>query len=350
MRMVSSSASRVWISSGSPCVARRRDVVAEALRLRFRRRVLVVIVEARFADGDDFRMLGEAHDVGRLEVQLLVGVVRMRADRAVDIVEALGDGEHLIEAADARRDRHHGADACRASTRHHAVEIGGEVAEIQVAVVVDEHRFLCVPPVACGDERDCSDLPALLRLGWTERRPWPPLRDRRSAGRRPAARGRRSPDCRRPLRAQHIEAAGLRCKSQRLQQLGCGRRHHGLYKDGELANKLRRHIENGLHACRIGLLLRPRLLGGEISVRVRDDGPDGVEVFRHRLLVHGLTRFSIKGIGRVTASPCRPRSRAPGVGILPSQFLKIIDSERCARLPRLFARSALMRLTIASWL
>ncbi|MNL74153.1 hypothetical protein D3C87_1997270 [compost metagenome] len=38
----------------------------------------------------------------------------------------------------------------------------------------------------------------------------------------------------------------------------------------------------------------------------------------------------------------------PGEGTLPSQFLAIIDSEREARLPIPLARSALMRVAIAS--
>ena len=39
---------------------------------------------------------------------------------------------------------------------------------------------------------------------------------------------------------------------------------------------------------------------------------------------------------------------SPGAGRTPSKFLKIIDNVRCARLPKLFASSALARLTIAS--
>jgi hypothetical protein len=41
---------------------------------------------------------------------------------------------------------------------------------------------------------------------------------------------------------------------------------------------------------------------------------------------------------------------APHAGILPSQFLLIIDSERLARLPMPLARSELIRVAIASGL
>jgi len=42
--------------------------------------------------------------------------------------------------------------------------------------------------------------------------------------------------------------------------------------------------------------------------------------------------------------------KAPGLGSTPPSWRAIMLSERCARLPRSLARSALMRLTIASWL
>ena len=71
-----------------PGLARGGDVAAEAFGLRLGRRVLVVVVEARLADGDDLRVLREAHDlVGRMS-QLLVRVVGMRADRAIDVVDS----------------------------------------------------------------------------------------------------------------------------------------------------------------------------------------------------------------------------------------------------------------------
>lgn len=47
---MSSSASRAWMTSGSPVSAGRRDVAAESLGLR-RAIALVVVVETRLADG-----------------------------------------------------------------------------------------------------------------------------------------------------------------------------------------------------------------------------------------------------------------------------------------------------------
>ena len=91
---MSSSASRAWISSGRP-VSRaaamwRRKPSACASGV-----MLVVVVEARLADGDHLRMRGQAHDLLERDVELLVRVVRMRADRAVDVGVRLRDGEQL---------------------------------------------------------------------------------------------------------------------------------------------------------------------------------------------------------------------------------------------------------------
>ncbi len=60
-----------------PGLARRRDVIAEALFLRFARAVVVEIVEAGFADGDDFVGFGQRDDVGCADIELFIGVMRM---------------------------------------------------------------------------------------------------------------------------------------------------------------------------------------------------------------------------------------------------------------------------------
>ena len=64
---MSSSASREWITSGSPVVARGRDVGTEALFLGRARGLVVEIVEPGFADGDHFRVSRFSDQVGRRE-------------------------------------------------------------------------------------------------------------------------------------------------------------------------------------------------------------------------------------------------------------------------------------------
>ena len=59
-----------------------RDVGAEAVFLRLARRVVVVVVETGLAKRNDFGLARARDEVGRADVEFLMGVVRMRADRA----------------------------------------------------------------------------------------------------------------------------------------------------------------------------------------------------------------------------------------------------------------------------
>ena len=107
---------------------------------------LVVVVEPGLADGDAFGMGGEPHEVGGLDVQFLVRVMRMRADRAPDLVGcASAIAVISVELLDPGGDRHHAGDAGRLGARQHAVAIGGERGEIEMAVAVDQHVRLRRP-------------------------------------------------------------------------------------------------------------------------------------------------------------------------------------------------------------
>src|SRR4029077_7576658 len=76
----------------------------------------------------------------RRDVELLVRVMRMRADRAGYVGESLRDRQHLRVALDARRDRHDAPDAGGLRACHHGVELGREIGKIEMAVAVDEHH------------------------------------------------------------------------------------------------------------------------------------------------------------------------------------------------------------------
>ena len=120
---------------------RRGDVAAEALRLGLARAVVVEVVEPRLADGHHLGVPRPLHDRLHRDIELLVGVVRVRADRAEHVVVGLGDPEEPFEAADARGDGdEHPHPRCLGAPDH-PVEIVGEVGEIEVAVVIDEHGF-----------------------------------------------------------------------------------------------------------------------------------------------------------------------------------------------------------------
>ncbi len=120
-------------------LARRRDMRAKAALLRLARRVVVVVIEAGFAERHDFRVPRQRDEIGRRHVELFMGVMRMRADRAKHVGKALGDREQVRLALDPRRNRHHALDAGGAGARHHGIELGGEIGKIEMAMAVDEH-------------------------------------------------------------------------------------------------------------------------------------------------------------------------------------------------------------------
>ena len=69
----------------------------------------------------------------------LVGVMRMGADRAIDVRKALGDGKQPGKPLHPRRDGDDAADAGGLGARDDAVEILGEIGKVEMAVAVDEH-------------------------------------------------------------------------------------------------------------------------------------------------------------------------------------------------------------------
>ena len=118
--------------------ARRGDVIAEAALLRVARAVVVVIVEPGLPDRHHLGMTRARDQLVDRDVELLVGVVRMGADRAIDVGKALGDREQLGVALDPRRDGDDAGDAGCLRARDHGIELAGEVRKIEMAVAVDQ--------------------------------------------------------------------------------------------------------------------------------------------------------------------------------------------------------------------
>ena len=140
------------MTSGRPVSRAAAICVRKPLRLRVARRLVVVVVEPRLADRHDLRMRRQPDQLVGRDVKLLGGVVRMRADRAIDLVMRLGDLKHAGKALHARRDRHHAADAGCDRARDHRIALLGEVGKIQVAMAVDEQD---VSPCCGGRRRGC---------------------------------------------------------------------------------------------------------------------------------------------------------------------------------------------------
>ncbi len=122
-----------------PGRARRRDVIAETALLRVARAVIVEIVEPRLPDRHHLGMARARDQLVDRDVELLVGVVRVGADRAIDLGKALGDGEQLGVPLDPGRDGDDAPDAGRLRARDHGIELAREVRKIEMAVAVDQH-------------------------------------------------------------------------------------------------------------------------------------------------------------------------------------------------------------------
>src|SRR5215813_1528518 len=121
-----------------PGCARGGDMVAKSLFLRRPRAALVVVVEPGLSDGDHLGMAGAADQLIDSDVELLVRVMRMRANGAIDIGKALGDGNHLSVAFDSRRNGDDARDAGRPRAGNDGIELAGKIGKIEMAVAVDQ--------------------------------------------------------------------------------------------------------------------------------------------------------------------------------------------------------------------
>src|SRR5262252_7225507 len=107
-----------------------------------------MVIESSLSNRDHLGMARAPDQLIGGDVQLLVRMMRMRADRAVDIWKTLGDGEHLGVALDPRRDGDDARDAGRARARDHSIELAGEIGKIEMAVAVDQHQLCALPSLS----------------------------------------------------------------------------------------------------------------------------------------------------------------------------------------------------------
>ena len=276
-------------------LARGRDMGAEALLLRVARAVVVVIVEPGFADRHHLGMARARDQVGGRDVELLVGVVRMGADRAADLGKPLGDRDELGVPLHPGRDRHHAADAGglrRAPPRRRArsAKSGKSRWQWLSTSIVSSPRWL----------------PA-----------------RRSAGNTGAGAGSVTPGAmrraRRPARAKSRSSAGTPSRSS---SLPADVRHERLRQDRDLPDHLGGDVEHRAHARRIGLGERPRRLAGEIAVGLRHHRPDRGSAPGAAAASPSRRAPCRSWRRRPPGSPGRSSLKAPGAGSTPPQFLR----------------------------
>src|SRR5262249_35680155 len=77
-------------------------------------------------------------------------IVRMRAERAINLDKAFRDCQHLRVPAHARRDRNHALDSSGAGACHHGIELADKVGKIEMTVTVDQCQSWRQAAVFCG--------------------------------------------------------------------------------------------------------------------------------------------------------------------------------------------------------
>ena len=102
--------------------------------------MIVEIVEANFAPGDDFGVLREAGEFVEVLLGDFFGFVRMDADGGLDPIVLLGVGDGGVEFFRARAgaDGQKSRDACVASALQHGFAVVRELREVDVGVGIDQ--------------------------------------------------------------------------------------------------------------------------------------------------------------------------------------------------------------------
>src|SRR3990167_986010 len=124
------------------------DMAAETVLLPLTVALVVIIVEPGFADTDHAGMRGARDQLGRVDVGMMVGVVRMDTDTGPDVAVRLRHRENVVPLGLARRDVEHRGDALCARARQNLILLLGKSLVIEVTVRIDEHQASPSPPIA----------------------------------------------------------------------------------------------------------------------------------------------------------------------------------------------------------
>src|SRR6185312_7063895 len=103
--------------------------------------MFIEIVQPRLAQRNDLRMPGQLDQLAGGNAVFLICLMRMGADRAIDVRKSFCDGEQPAEPLDAGRDRDNADDPGRLGARNDGVEILGKIRKVEMAVAVDEHGW-----------------------------------------------------------------------------------------------------------------------------------------------------------------------------------------------------------------
>src|SRR5436190_2148876 len=118
--------------------ARRFDVRAKPFALRRAVRLIVIIVEPAFADGDHASMRSRFDQSSRADIRVRIRLMWMNADTGPDVIISFGRTHHLAPFALTGRDVEEAGDAARPGAGQHFLLPLGQSGVIQVAMTVDQ--------------------------------------------------------------------------------------------------------------------------------------------------------------------------------------------------------------------
>ncbi len=99
-----------------------------------------MVVEASLPDRHHLVMAGVRNQLVGAEIEFLVRIVGMGADRAIDLGIALGNGENFGQPPDPGRNGDDPGDAGRPRPRDHGIEVAREIGKVEMAMAVNKHE------------------------------------------------------------------------------------------------------------------------------------------------------------------------------------------------------------------
>ena len=129
-------------NDGAAGTARQVELFDEDALLNVARRMVVVIVEADLADGQEFGVLGQS---GKLFVMGLggeLGFVRMNSGGGVDPGKTRGEGHRRSQRAGGSADGQNVAHTGRLRPGQHVHAIRVEFGHVQVGMRIDQFKLL----------------------------------------------------------------------------------------------------------------------------------------------------------------------------------------------------------------
>ena len=147
-----------------PRLARRVDVRFEPLALRLAVGLVVIIIEAALADGDDTRMIGCLGQCCGAEVRMRVGLVRVDPDAGPHVGVAFGDRDDVAPLLLPRGDVEETRDAATARIVEHFILSFDEAFVVQMAMAIDQLH-------CAGSGSSSSSSRGNKGVGWANTKP-----------------------------------------------------------------------------------------------------------------------------------------------------------------------------------